>query len=115
MISPHVAADSFSELKIAVDHPSFAGHFPGAPLLPGAVLMDMALDEIARARRIDLTHWRLASAKFLQPVRPGALLRLEHSAPNDTTIRFVVRAANDAVASGSLSAMAAAAEGSHGD
>ena len=91
------------ELRIAVDHAAYAGHFPGLPILPGAVLLDEALHEIGRSRSIDLTQWRIASAKFLEPVRPGDELTLEHSAPNAATIRFVIRAASRAVASGMLS------------
>jgi 3-hydroxymyristoyl/3-hydroxydecanoyl-(acyl carrier protein) dehydratase len=92
-----------SELAIAVDHAAYAGHFPGFPILPGAALLDEALHEIARSRSLDLTQWRLAAVKFLQPVRPGDDLTLEHSATGDSTIRFAIRAASRAIASGMLS------------
>jgi 3-hydroxyacyl-[acyl-carrier-protein] dehydratase len=103
-----------SELHIAVDHPAFPGHFPGFPLLPGAALLDQTLREIARARGIDLIQWRVASAKFLQIVRPGTALTLQHSAPNGSTIRFVILSGTATVASGMLSAVAMAAESTHG-
>jgi 3-hydroxymyristoyl/3-hydroxydecanoyl-(acyl carrier protein) dehydratase len=96
------ASESRSELRIAKDHAAFAGHFPGFPILPGAVLLDEALHEIERSRCIDLTQWRVASAKFLEIVRPGDTLTLHHTAPNDTTISFVVRSTSRAVASGTL-------------
>ena len=51
---------------------------PGFPVLPGAVLLDEVLPVIERQRGIDLTQWQIASAKFLEPVRPGDALRLEH-------------------------------------
>lgn len=92
-----------SELRIAMNHAAYAGHFPGFPILPGAVLLDEALHEIGRSRGIDLTQWRIAAAKFLETVRPGDELTLEHSAPNDVTIRFVIRNASRTVASGMLS------------
>jgi 3-hydroxyacyl-[acyl-carrier-protein] dehydratase len=103
-----------SELHIAADHPAFPGHFPGFPLLPGAVLLDAALREIARARGIDLVQWRVASAKFLQIVRPGAVLTLQHSAPNGPTIRFAILSGTATVASGMLSAVAVAPASTHG-
>ena len=31
---------------IPVDHPAFAGHFPGRPLLPGAMLLAEVIEAI---------------------------------------------------------------------
>jgi 3-hydroxyacyl-[acyl-carrier-protein] dehydratase len=89
-------------IEVPTNHPSFAGHFPRFPILPGAVLLDEALQVIEQARGIDLTEWLLVSVKFLDAVRPGDPLSLEHGAPDDGTIRFTIRAANRTVASGSL-------------
>jgi 3-hydroxyacyl-[acyl-carrier-protein] dehydratase len=91
-----------SPLEVPRDHPSFAGHFPKFPVLPGAVLLDEALQVIERTWSIDVSQWHLVSAKFLDAVRPGDTLLLEHSAPDNGTIRFTIRAANRTVASGSL-------------
>jgi 3-hydroxymyristoyl/3-hydroxydecanoyl-(acyl carrier protein) dehydratase len=46
---------------------------------------------------------RLTAAKFLAVVRPGDKLTLEHTATEDSKVRFVIRAANSIVASGMLS------------
>ena len=96
------SAPTTSELRIAADHGSYAGHFPGLPILPGAALLDAALHDIARSRRVDLAYWELAAVKFLEAVRPGDPLTLEHSAPNDAMIRFAIRSPRAAVASGTL-------------
>ncbi len=96
------AAELQSELAIASDHPAYAGHFPGQPILPGAVLLDEALREIGRSRGVDLTRWRIASAKFLKPVAPGEPLTLTHSAPSDSIIRFVICNPRCVIASGML-------------
>jgi hypothetical protein len=64
------------------------------------------LQVIQRERGIDLTQWQIASAKFLDVVRPGEALRLEHDAPKNGRIRFTIRAADRTVASGSLSSAA---------
>ena len=105
------AAAVCTALPIAEDHAAFAGHFPGFPILPGAALLDVALHEIGRARSVDLTQWSVASTKFLATVRPGDALTLEHSASGDATIRFVIRSATRAVASGMLTAICAPGDG----
>jgi 3-hydroxyacyl-[acyl-carrier-protein] dehydratase len=96
-----------SSIEVPRDHPSFAGHFPKFPVLPGAVLLDAALQAIQRERGIDLTQWQIASVKFLDAVRPGDALRLEHIvASNSGLIRFTIRVADRTVVSGSLSSAA---------
>ncbi len=105
-MSTRVAAAMHSSMAIPADHPSFAGHFPKFPVLPGAVLLDEVLQIIERDRRIDLAQWQIASAKFLDAVRPGDVLNLEHVAANGGLIRFTVRTLDRTVASGSLSSVA---------
>jgi 3-hydroxyacyl-[acyl-carrier-protein] dehydratase len=85
-------------------HPAFDGHFPGAPLLPGVVLLDEMLRAVAEARpgRGATAGWTIATAKFLQPVRPGDALTLEHEALTNGAIRFAIRSAGRAVATGTL-------------
>jgi 3-hydroxyacyl-[acyl-carrier-protein] dehydratase len=56
-------------LTIPADHPALPGHFPGNPVVPGAVI----LAEIAAAleRRIPGTRVSgFVTAKFLAPLRP---------------------------------------------
>jgi 3-hydroxymyristoyl/3-hydroxydecanoyl-(acyl carrier protein) dehydratase len=89
-------------LEIAADHPAFAGHFPGMPILPGAVLLDEALRVVAQNLALDLTHWQIASAKFLDSVRPGESLIVEHSAAAHDSIRFIVRVADRTALAGTL-------------
>ncbi len=91
-----------SRLCIAAGHPAFAGHFPGCPILPGAVLLDEVLQTLERAHALDLTQWRIVSAKFLTVVRPGAELCIEHAATADGSIRFTIRTAAATVATGTL-------------
>jgi 3-hydroxymyristoyl/3-hydroxydecanoyl-(acyl carrier protein) dehydratase len=97
------APTMLSPMEIPRDHPSFAGHFPKFPVLPGAVLLDEALQIIQRERHIDLSVWQVASVKFLDVVRPGDAVQLEHAAPKPALIRFTIRAAGRIVATGSLS------------
>jgi len=91
-----------STLNIAADHPAFAGHFPAFPVLPGAILLDEMLRAIEVARGIDLRGWRIRSAKFLEAVRPGEALVLEHEAPAGGLIHFAIRVDKCKVTSGTL-------------
>jgi 3-hydroxyacyl-[acyl-carrier-protein] dehydratase len=91
-----------SALEISADHPAFAGHFPGFPVVPGAVLLDEMLYVIQQARGIDLRNWHIASAKFLSAVRPRENLTLEHEATASGAIQFTIRVDSRKVASGTL-------------
>lgn len=92
-----------SPIEISKNHPAFAGHFPKFPVLPGAVLLDEALQVIQDQRGIDLADWQVAVAKFLDIVRPGDALSLEHAVAKAGLIRFTIFAANRTVVSGDLS------------
>ena len=91
-------------------HPAFDGHFPGAPLLPGVVLLDEMLQAVEEARvgggaagmAGAAAGWTIATAKFLQPVRPGDALTLEHEALTNGSVRFAIRSAGRTVATGTL-------------
>ena len=88
-------------ITIATDHPAFAGHFPGRPLLPGAVLL--ALVTQALQGRLGATP-RIDSAKFLAPVGPGAQLRLAlREEPAGATVNFEIWLGPQVAARGRLS------------
>ena len=91
-----------STLEIAADHPAFAGHFPGFPVLPGALLLDEMLRAIEEARGIDLRNWQVSSAKFFGAVRPRDALVLEHEATAAGSIKFTIRVGDRTVAGGTL-------------
>ena len=92
-----------SALRIAADHPAYAGHFPGHPILPGVALLSEAMHAVMQATGRHAQHWTLASAKFLQPVTPGMALTLVQTQVDGGAVRFEVRSAAGIVASGTLS------------
>jgi 3-hydroxyacyl-[acyl-carrier-protein] dehydratase len=67
---PHV------ETRFAEDHPTAPGHFPGNPIIPGALLLDTVLHAIA-GESADAKAYTIRAAKFLRPVRPGDRMRIE--------------------------------------
>jgi 3-hydroxymyristoyl/3-hydroxydecanoyl-(acyl carrier protein) dehydratase len=87
-------------LAIAADHPAYAGHFPGQPILPGVVLLDEALLALAALQGRAAAAAQIKSAKFLSPVQPGESLRLDYSATAAGVFRFELKAAERVVASG---------------
>jgi len=97
-----LAHQQLQTIVIAADHPAFAGHFPTFPVLPGAVLLDEVMQIIQRQRGLDLREWKIASAKFLEMVRPGDVLRVEHEAEQTGLIRFTLLNAKQPVARGTL-------------
>jgi 3-hydroxymyristoyl/3-hydroxydecanoyl-(acyl carrier protein) dehydratase len=94
-------------IGIAADHPAFAGHFPGMPILPGAVLLDETLRIVEMDLAIDITQWQLTAAKFLESVRPGDELTVEHTGVADGAVRFAVRLADRTALAGTLSRVSA--------
>lgn len=83
-------------------HPAFAGHFPGTPILPGVVLLDVALQIIADTRGISLDLCEISSVKFLNPATPGDELVIQHNLSATGTIRFDIMAGMRKIASGSI-------------
>ncbi|MBS4018682.1 3-hydroxyacyl-ACP dehydratase FabZ family protein [Azonexus hydrophilus] len=88
--------------QVPVDHPAFAGHFPGRPIVPGVVLLDraMACAETWLGRRVG--GWQVGNAKFLSPVGPGETLVFTLGSTTGAGVSFSVHAGERLVASGNL-------------
>jgi 3-hydroxyacyl-[acyl-carrier-protein] dehydratase len=55
---------------IPPDHPSLAGHFPDAKIVPGVVLLDEVVAALAEWRQ-DSQLTGIPSVKFIGPIKPG--------------------------------------------
>ena len=88
--------------QVPADHPAFAGHFPGHPIVPGVVLLDEALRCTESLLAAPAAAWQIANAKFLSPVGPGETLVFALETKASGAIAFSVRAGERSVASGSL-------------
>ncbi len=97
-------------LPIPVNHPAYAGHFPGHPVLPGVVLLDAALHALERSGGGACGCWEIVSAKFQSAVRPGEPLTLHHEILPTGSVRFAIRTTDRAIASGVLTPSRPSAE-----
>ena len=77
------------ELEVPADHPAFAGHFPGAPVLPGVVLLAEVLEALRTRPGLrpapadgDAVP-QVDHVKWLAPVGPGDRLVLTLAARGD--------------------------------
>jgi hypothetical protein len=75
-------------LRFPVDHPAGPGHFPGDPIIPGAVLLDALVAAVSPG----VWSGVVESAKFHHPVRPGESVEVTHRTDGDTA-RFECRLA----------------------
>jgi 3-hydroxyacyl-[acyl-carrier-protein] dehydratase len=67
---------------IGADHPSLPGHFPGEPIVPGAVLLDHAIAHIENHTKRRVAG--IAAAKFNLPVRADKTCVLTMQVKDDT-------------------------------
>jgi acyl-coenzyme A synthetase/AMP-(fatty) acid ligase len=86
-------------LHVPHDHPSFAGHFPGHPVLPGVVLLSMVMEALQSRLQ---TPAQIDQAKFLAPVLPGDTLALSVTAAV-SALQFELKRGDVVVARGQLS------------
>jgi len=84
------------------DHPAFAGHFPGHPIVPGVVLLDQAVLLAQAHLGLAGGAWQVAQAKFLSPCGPDDELVFTLQDGAHGGLSFVVRCGDRDVASGSL-------------
>jgi 3-hydroxyacyl-[acyl-carrier-protein] dehydratase len=62
--------DIVTHVSVPKEHPSLPGHFPGRPIVPGVVLLDLTFDSIRAALAQPIELVSIVSAKFLQAVAP---------------------------------------------
>ena len=95
-----------TSFSVPPDHPAFAGHFPGNPIVPGVLLLDAAVHAVQQALAPETAGaaaqaCRISAAKFLSPVGPGETLTMSCS-PGAGGIHFEIRSGARKVATGTL-------------
>ena len=77
-------------LKIPVNHPAFAGHFPGTPIVPGVMLLDEVMHVIEIDTALTETAWKISTVKFLSPLKPNEAVIIKHEQLANGSVKFEV-------------------------
>jgi len=83
-------------IEAPLNHPCYTGHFPGNPIVPGVVLLDLVVGAlgIGAPRALD-------SVKFHRALKPGERFTLRYQQAAKVTFRCFVD--DQLVAEGTLS------------
>ena len=92
------------------DHAAAQGHFPGNPIIPGALLLSETLRAIESSLGKDLRPYQIPSAKFLRPVRPGERVSIDFSSRDEKRISFSCKVGATLVLAGEVVCEASSAE-----
>lgn len=94
-------------VTVPADHPCLAGHFPGRPVVPAVLLLELAAEALRRELGA-VGVVGVPAAKFLQPVLPQQALQLHLRADTGRgRASFRCEAAGSLVATGELAFAAA--------
>ena len=88
---------------IHADHPSLPGHFPGAPLVPGVVILDEVIAALAEWRQNSQLNG-IRMVKFLAPLQPEQAFTIFLSVRNEhaAEVNFCCRAEDRVIVEGQL-------------
>jgi 3-hydroxyacyl-[acyl-carrier-protein] dehydratase len=80
--------DYNESLDFGYEHPVFAGHFPGRPIVPGVLLLDAVQQAVEKTTGLVLSG--IAAAKFISASVPGETLTLTYQI-DESAVRFEIR------------------------
>ncbi len=88
---------------IGAEHPSLPGHFPGAPLVPGVVILDEVIAALAEWRQNSQLN-AIRMVKFLAPLQPEQAFTISFSLRNEHSaeVNFCCRAEDRVIVEGQL-------------
>ena len=88
-------------LGVPSSHPSLAGHFPGAPVVPGVVLLSIIVEAL-RPHLGPFVTRRARNVKFVRQVETDVGFELVADVVRAHVVRFVCRQQGAILAEGTL-------------
>lgn len=76
--------------RIPADHPALEGHFPGNPIVPGVVLLELVQRQACALAGFHDGPVRWQRIKFLRPIKPEQPIRLHIEGTADQ-FSFIIR------------------------
>ncbi|MBE9515748.1 MAG: hydroxymyristoyl-ACP dehydratase [Proteobacteria bacterium] len=89
-------------MKIAADHPSLAGHFPGNPIVPGVVLLDEVIAAFREYSEKPVVISAMPNIKFLSPLLPEKVFDISFDQKKEGLVSFGMQSEGAVIVSGQL-------------
>src|SRR5262249_18337410 len=87
------------QTSVAADHPALPGHFPGRPIIPGVVLLQLVETMLVQS---GYQVRECTEAKFRAPVAPAVPISLEVEVDQNGVARFVATASGSTAMAGTF-------------
>lgn len=87
--------------QIDPGHPALAGHFPGNPIVPGVVLLDLAIAAFCTEQGHPCAIQKILSVKFLSPLQPGVTVNFSFDISNHVA-QFTGKSGERTIISGQM-------------
>lgn len=88
--------------EISPDHPALPGHFPGNPVVPGAMLLSQVLHAVQEECGKQVKISAMPAVKFHAVLRPAEKFEIELQTLSEGQMKFTVSRGDTLIATGSL-------------